>query len=99
MKLEPFVKQPYEAGRGTFERPILPLRPSLYRPDLKSCMGLIIIFVYQYTWGYMTLGRCPLSIFCSRGTLSRGVPIQMVKLWDTRNLAVPHVSQEFDVLY
>ena len=27
-------------------------------------------FVYKYTRSYMTLGRCPLSIFCSRGTLS-----------------------------
>ena len=27
-----------------------------------------IIFVYLYTWWYMTLGRCPLSIFCFRGS-------------------------------
>jgi len=25
-------------------------------------------FVYSFTWWYMTLGRCPSSIFCSRGT-------------------------------
>jgi hypothetical protein len=27
----------------------------------------------QYTWRYITLGRCPLSIFCSGGTPPRGV--------------------------
>ena len=31
-------------------------------------VSLIIVFVYLYTWCHMTLGRCPLSIFCSRGT-------------------------------
>jgi len=30
-----------------------------------------LIFVYSYAWCYMTLGRCPLSIFCSRGTPPR----------------------------
>jgi len=34
--------------------------------------GSPLLFVYEYTWGYMTLGRCPLSIFCSRGTPSVG---------------------------
>ena len=31
--------------------------------------GGISIFVFQYTWWYLTLDRCPLSIFCSRGTI------------------------------
>ena len=26
------------------------------------------IYIHTHTWWYMTLGRCPLSIFCSRGT-------------------------------
>ena len=33
-----------------------------------SRQNLAFVFVYENTWGYMTLGRCPLSIFCSRGT-------------------------------
>jgi len=36
------------------------------REQLKRCF-----FPYWYTWRYMTLGRCPLSIFCSRGTPPR----------------------------
>ena len=27
-----------------------------------------MIFVYYYFWRFVTLDRCPLSIFCSRGT-------------------------------
>ena len=38
--------------------------------DTQLCLTLCI-FVYQYTWWYMTLGRCPLSIFCSPGTPPR----------------------------
>jgi len=45
---------------------------------LLRCAGvlagvLILVFVYYYTCWYMTLGRCPLSIFCCRGTPPRAL--------------------------
>ena len=38
------------------------------------------LFLYTlYTWRYMTPGRCPFSIFCSRGTLPR--PFRSPEIW------------------
>ena len=37
----------------------------------RSVARVRFFFEYQYTWRYMTLGRCPLSTFCSRGTPPR----------------------------
>ena len=34
------------------------------------------LFVHEYTWWYMTVGRFPLSFSCSRGTSPREVPFR-----------------------
>ena len=31
----------------------------------------MLVFVYKCAWWHMTLGRCPLSILCARGTPPR----------------------------
>ena len=61
-------------------------RQRLRTPAIRQCFYLRII---EYTRCHMTLGRCPLGIFCSRGTL----PKPWVYQRPTMQVA-PRISQQ-----